>query len=163
MCEISNIVFYAPSLHWFVSDLHLEGYGFVSDHSNCHSGEHIFGWGCTSVPGFSCSGMCLQALVPEFLLLLPRGHLEKGAQSEKEPTTCITEEARAPWANILLCVRDRRWTWRGHKPRIAECRLVRKVHLNCVKAEKESSYGDITNLGVESNGNCKRWRKVEWT
>ncbi len=61
----------------------------------------------------------------------------------------VAEEARTPSANILMNMRDRRWSWLGHILRIDEDRFVQKVLLNCVKPEKESLLGDIPSPDVE--------------
>ncbi len=66
----------------------------------------------------------------------------------------IAEEARTASANILMNMRDRRWSCLGHVLRMDEDRLVRKVLLNCVKAEKESLYGNNPNLNVEIVLHC---------
>ncbi len=59
------------------------------------------------------------------------------------------EEARTPTENILLNMRDRRWSWLGHVLRMDEDRLVRKVLLNCVQPTKKSLYGNIPDVDVE--------------
>ncbi len=63
--------------------------------------------------------------------------------------TSIAEEARAPSANILMNMRDRRWNLLGHILRMDEEILVGKVLLNCFKPEKEVLFGDVPNLGVQ--------------
>ncbi len=58
------------------------------------------------------------------------------------------KEARTPTENILMNMRDRRWSWLGNVLRMDEDRLVRKVLLNCVQPTK-ALYGDIPDLDVE--------------
>ncbi len=61
----------------------------------------------------------------------------------------IAEEARTPTDNILMNMRNRRWSCLGHMLRMDEDRLVRKVLLNCVQPTKASLYGDIPDLDIE--------------
>ncbi len=58
----------------------------------------------------------------------------------------IAEEARIPSANILMNMRDRRWSWLGHILHVVEDRLLRKVLLNCVRPHEESLFSDIPDL-----------------
>ncbi len=71
----------------------------------------------------------------------------------------FAEEARRKSANILLNMRDRRWSWLGHT--MYEARLGRKVLLNCVKPNKELLFGDIPSLDVEKAIDITRDRE-EW-
>ncbi len=79
-------------------------------------------------------------------------------------STGIAEEARTPTENILMNMRDRRWSWLGRGLRMDEDRLVRKVFLNCVQPTKESLYGDIPDLDVEKASEIARdrekWKKI---
>ncbi len=74
----------------------------------------------------------------------------------------VDEEARAPTENILMNLRDRRWSWFGNILRIDEDRLVRKVLLNCVQPTIESLHGDILDLNVEEAIETTLYRE-KWT
>ncbi len=76
----------------------------------------------------------------------------------------IAEDDRISTENILMNMRDRRWSWLGHVLGMDEDRLVRKVFLNCAQPTKESLYGDIPDLGVEKAieiaQDREKWKKI---
>ncbi len=116
--------------------------------------------------------MCVQTRKPESLRLLrgeaPRKRSTRGSEdvSEAELITgrSIAEEAGTTTENILMNMKDRRWSWLGHTLRMDEDRLMRKVLLNCFQPPKESQQGDIPDLdaenAIEIARDREKWKKI---